>query len=105
MADADASARVTGQCGDTMEIYFKFENDRVKAATYFTDGCASSAICGSFAAELALDQEPDGLADITGEAVLKKIGRLPPEDRHCASLAAATVQTALDHYMQQRRGR
>jgi nitrogen fixation NifU-like protein len=45
MTDADAHARVTGQCGDSMEIYLKFENGRVKEASYFTDGCASSAIC------------------------------------------------------------
>jgi nitrogen fixation NifU-like protein len=105
MADADAHARVTGQCGDSIEIYLKFENDRVKEASYFTDGCASSAICGSFAVELALGKDPDALADINGEAVLKEIGRLPQEERHCADLAAAAVQEALNVYMKLYSGR
>ncbi len=95
----DGHARITGECGDTMEISLKFENNRVKQAAYFTDGCASSAICGSFAAELAMGKDPDELTDITGDAVLKEIGRLPASDQHCAGLAAATLQEALSSYM------
>ncbi len=105
MASPDGYARVTGKCGDTMEIYLKFENNRVKDASYVTDGCASSAICGSFAAQLSIGKDPDELAEITGESVIKKIGRLPEEDRHCASLAAETVQEALSNYMSGRRTR
>lgn len=99
LEDADARARLTGTCGDTMEIYLKFENNRVKKASYFTDGCASSSLSGSFAAEMALGKDPDELTDITGELVLSEIGRLPEEDRHCAFLAAKTLQEALNNYM------
>lgn len=105
MADYDAHARLTGQCGDTIEIYLKFDNDRVEEASFFTDGCASSTICGSFAAELALGKDPDGLTEITGDAVLREIGRLPKDDMHCADLAAAAVQEALSSYMKQRSDR
>jgi len=82
-----------------MEIFLKFENDHVKQVSYFTDGCASSSICGSFAAELAIGKDPDELTDISGVTVLEKIGRLPAADRHCADLAAATLQEALSDYM------
>lgn len=99
MTDTDAQACITGECGDTMEIYLKFENDCVLEASYFTDGCASSAICGSFAAELSLGKDPDALSEITGDTVVKKIGRLPQKDRHCADLAAEAVQEALRNYM------
>jgi len=95
----DGYARVAGECGDTMEIYLKFENNRVSKASYFTDGCASSMVSGSFAAELTLGRDPDELADITAETVLSAIGRLPEKDLHCATLAARTVQEALTHYM------
>ena len=99
----DGYAGLTGECGDTIEIFLKFENDRVRQASYVTDGCASSAICGSFAAELALGKDPDELTDITGEAVLAEIGRLPASDQHCAGLAAASLQEALSNYMTRRR--
>lgn len=99
MGAPDAHGQVTGECGDTMQIYLKFENDRVTDASYLTNGCASSGIAGSFAAELAIGKNPDELAQISGEDVLKAIGRLPEEDRHCAFLAANTVLEALNSYM------
>ena len=99
MTSADSFARVTGECGDSIEIYLKIENNRVKAASYFTDGCGSSSICGSFAAELAIGKDLEAVTDINGEAVVNAIGRLPDDDRHCADLAAAALQEALSQYM------
>ncbi len=94
-----AQAKVTGRCGDSMEIFLVFEDRRVKKASYVTDGCGSSRVCGSFAAEMALGKTADELTDITGEAILKKIGRFPKEEEHCAYLAAETLQEALSNYM------
>lgn len=94
-----AQAKITGNCGDTMEIFLAFEKDRVKEASYITDGCLSSSLCGSFAAEIALGKTPDELADVTGESILNKIGRFPQEEAHCAFLAAGALQEALRNYM------
>ncbi len=71
----DAHARITGKCGDTMEIFLKFNDDCVTGASYMTDGCGASTVCGSFAAEIAHGKTPDELTEITGETILKKIGR------------------------------
>ena len=100
MESADSFARVTGDCGDSIEIYLQIEDHWITDASYFTDGCGSSNICGSFAAELAIGKDLDAVADIDGEAVLNAIGRLPSDDRHCADLAAAALQEALSRYMQ-----
>ncbi|BCS94754.1 hypothetical protein DSLASN_03860 [Desulfoluna limicola] len=99
MEAADGFASLTGSCGDTMEIYLKFSGNRVADASYFTNGCASSALCGSFASELAIGRSPDEIADITGELVLQTVGKLPDEDTHCSGLAASTLQEALSCYM------
>ncbi len=99
LENPDSHARITGKCGDTMEIFLIFENGHVKSAAYTTDGCGSSTICGSFTAEMAFGKTPDELAEITGEKVLEKIGTFPEEDRHCAFLAAETLQAALSQYM------
>jgi nitrogen fixation NifU-like protein len=77
----------------------------VKEATFQTDGCGSSTVCGSFAAELAHGRNPDEIAEITGEMILGVLGGLPEEDRHCAFLAAETLQEALDDYMRIQRKR
>jgi nitrogen fixation NifU-like protein len=92
-------ACLTGVCGDTMEIFLKFENDRVKEASFLADGCGSSIVCGSFAAEMSLGKNPDKLLEVTSEAILEKLEKLPKEDEHCASLAAETLQEALNDYM------
>lgn len=99
MEDADGHGRVTGTCGDTMQIFLKFENGRVKAASFLTDGCGASTVCGSLAAEMALEKTPEELTDIDGPLILKILGTFPDEDQHCAFLAAETVQAALDDHM------
>jgi len=95
----DGYARVTGPCNDTMEIFLRFRQEKVTEASFQTDGCGSSAVCGSFAAEMAHGKTPDELLDVTGEAILKKLGGLPKEEEHCAFLAGETLQEALSNYM------
>ncbi|MFC1535081.1 iron-sulfur cluster assembly scaffold protein [Thermodesulfobacteriota bacterium] len=99
ISDPDGYACQKGTCGDTMEIFLKFENEQVKEASYQTDGCGSSNVCGSFAAEMALGKSPDELLYVTGEAIIEKSGGLPKDEEHCAFLAAETLQEALNYYM------
>lgn len=97
--EPDGYARLKGKCGDTMEIFLIFENDFVREASYVTDGCASSNICGSYAVELAIGKNPDEIILITGESILDELGDFPQAEHHCAFLAAETLQEALDNYM------
>jgi len=105
LKNADCHARVTGECGDTMEIFLRFEKDRVSDAAYRTDGCGSSTVCGSFAAEMAIGKTADEITDITGDAILGKLGNMPDEDQHCAFLAADALQEALHQFMMNQRKR
>lgn len=99
LKDPDGFARVKGKCGDTMEMFLKFANGKVKEAAYGTDGCGSSHVCGSFAAEMAIGKDPDEIIMITGDAILEELGLFPEGERHCAFLAAETLQEALHNYM------
>jgi nitrogen fixation NifU-like protein len=99
MPEADACGRVTGTCGDTIQVFLRVVDGRVAAASFTTDGCGPSAICGSFAAELSLGRKIEDLADFAGEAILARTGGLPEDDRHCAFLSAAAVRAAVDDYM------
>jgi len=38
MEDADGFAKVTGSCGDTMELWLKVKNGTVADASFMTDG-------------------------------------------------------------------
>jgi len=99
MENFDVHAHALGDCGDSMDIYLRFDKERVAEATYMTDGCGSSQVCGSFAAEMSTGRRVEELADITGEVILEKLGDVPEDDQHCAFLAAGTVQEALRIYM------
>lgn len=99
IADPDGYARVTGSCGDTMQMFLKFRDDRVEEASFVTDGCGSSTVCGSYAAEMALGKTPDEVVCMTGDEILERLGGLPEEDEHCAFLAVETLQEALSDYM------
>lgn len=105
LARPDGYARLTGTCGDTMEIFLQFENETVKEASFKTDGCGSSKVCGSFAAEMCLGKTPDEILNITGEAIREELGGLQQEEQHCADLAAETLQEALHDYMVKERSR
>jgi len=99
MKDPDVHASHKGTCGDTIGIFLKFENGHVKEASFVTDGCGSSMVCGSFAAEMSIGKDPEQLFEITGEAILDKLGGFPEEDRHCAFLAAETLHKATNGYI------
>jgi len=98
----DATASLTGECGDTMIMSIRINDDsRIVDAAYRTDGCASSSICGSFAAELVIGKSLDEVLDMTGEAVLRELGTFPKDEEHCAHLAITTVKEAIHLYMRQ----
>lgn len=98
----DGYASVSGSCGDTMEIFLRFEKEVVKQSSFQTNGCGSSIVCASFAAEMSIGKNPDEILGITGDAILEKLGGLPENERHCAFLASETLQEALHHYMLKR---
>jgi nitrogen fixation protein NifU and related proteins len=95
----DGRARITGSCGDTMEICLKFDEDRVSKTSHWTDGCAYSFNCVSSAAEMARGRRPDEILEIDADLIQRSVGGLPTDHLHCARLAQETLQAALDDYM------
>jgi nitrogen fixation protein NifU and related proteins len=95
----DGKARITGTCRDTMEISLKFKEDRVVESAYWTDGCAYSLNCVCSAADLAKGRTPDEVLEIDADLIQESMGGLPEDHLHCASLAAETLQAALDDFM------
>jgi nitrogen fixation NifU-like protein len=98
MADADGRARVKGPCGDTMEVWVKVEAGRIARASFLTDGCGPSVVCGSMVTELAGGKSPGEAAAIGQQDVLDALGGLPEESLHCALLAANAMRAAIQDY-------
>jgi nitrogen fixation NifU-like protein len=96
--NADGFARVTGPCGDTMEIWLGVKDSRIRDATFWTDGCGTSIACGSMATEMITGKRTVDALRITQEDILNSLGGLPEESHHCALLAANTLKQAVrDH--------
>ena len=95
----DGFARVTGPCGDTMEIYIKVRDDRVINASFWTDGCGPSIASGSMITEMAKRMNISEAQRISQHDVLTALGGLPEESEHCALLAANTLKEAIKDYL------
>lgn len=92
---ADGFARVTGSCGDSMEISLRVREGSVVDAKFWTDGCGTSIACGSIATELVKGKSLDEALRIDSEYILSALGGLPESDVHCSILASDTLRVAI----------
>ena len=94
---ANANARFTGPCGDTMEFWLRIDSDRIVRATFTTDGCGASIASGSMAASLAEETSVAQAAQLEPEIILERLGGLPEDHLHCPILAITTLRAALEN--------
>ena len=95
----DGMARITGPCGDTMQIYLKVKDGKVTKASFWTDGCGPSIASGSMVTELAKDKSVPEARKISQQDILDALGGLPEESLHCALLAANALKEAVKDYL------
>jgi len=99
MPDANGFGRVTGSCGDTMEIWLLVRNGTIANATFWTDGCGTSIASGSMVTEMAKGNPATEGLKVTQQDVLDALGGLPEESEHCALLAANALKEAVKNYL------
>lgn len=96
LKSANAHARITGPCGDTMEFWLRIENERILQTKFTTDGCRTSILSGSAAATLAEGKSLDEARRLAQADVLKATGE--QHDEHCALLAVNTLHAAIGRF-------
>ena len=96
---ADEFAKITGPCGDTMQIWIQVKNDKIINATFLTDGCGTSAASGSMVTEMAKGKSITQVQTITQDDVLSALNGLPEDSKHCALLASNTIKAAVSDYI------
>ena len=99
MENADSYARVTGPCGDTMEIWLAAEDNKIERATFETDGCLTTIAAGSMATEMVKNKKLNEALQIEQQSILEALGGLPKESEHCALLAANALRGALSYLL------
>lgn len=101
--NADGFGKVTGPCGDTMQIYLKMENSKIMEAKFMTDGCGTTIVCGSVVTELTKGKSIEEALKITKDGILDSLDGLPESDVHCSVLAANTLHEAIRDYLSLRK--
>ena len=91
----DGYAKVTGPCGDTVEIFLRVRNEKIQDIRYTTDGCMTSHAAVSAATEMAKGKPLRECLKINQSSILDHLGGLPEDSQHCALLAAITLHKAL----------
>ena len=98
--DPDASASVTGACGDTMKFYLVIKDGLVSDIKFHADGCGFTAACGAVTAFLADGRRIEEAMFISPGLILKTLGgKVPADHRHCAILASITLYKAIADYL------
>ncbi|MFA5189673.1 MAG: iron-sulfur cluster carrier protein MrpORP [Verrucomicrobiia bacterium] len=95
LKSANANARITGPCGDTMEFWLLIDTGHILRATFTTDGCGASIACGAMTASMAEGKTIEEAARLTPQQVEEAIGGLPEDHKHCPVLALKTLRAAL----------
>jgi nitrogen fixation NifU-like protein len=92
----DHLAVVKGWCGDTMEIYLRLgRGNRIREATFMTDGCGPSVACGSMLTRMVRGLSPEKALQISAQQLAGALHGLPEDSLHCAELAVKTLRAAL----------
>ena len=100
---AEGYAKVTGPCGDTMQICLKVKDDMITEARFMTDGCGASIACGSATTGLVGGKSIKEALEITQDDILDSLDGLPESEVHCSLLAANTLKQAVKDYLSLRR--
>lgn len=92
-------ASVTGACGETMTLRFSVKNGRIADTSFKTKGCAYSFSCLQSAAEAARDRTPHQALTMDVDFIARKVGPIPQDHQHCATLAVETLHAAVAGYL------
>lgn len=103
MDDACVHVRVSGLCGDTIDIWIKEHEGRIVEISFIPDGCEGTVACGSAMTELVRRKSIEEAAGISAASIEHFLGGLTEEHKHCAQLAAAALYRALAECIRKKR--
>ncbi|MEM2079476.1 MAG: SUF system NifU family Fe-S cluster assembly protein [Nitrososphaerota archaeon] len=87
-------------CGDYVEIYLKFDGNRVSAISFKGQGCMISQASASMLTELVKDKEVEEVLKLTKNDVMKMLGlELGPVKMKCAMLPLVVLRKGIESYL------
>lgn len=95
----DASGKIKGPCGDTMQIDLKINAELISDGRFWTDGCGASIACGNMLTKMIIGKTIQDAENITSGQLLLSLDGLPVEHQHCTLLAVTTLQASINDYL------
>lgn len=100
--DPDSYVRVTGVCGDTIEMYLSVESGKIINIKFLTNGCGATIACSSYTTRISKGKSIESAFKIKPKDIDNYFEGLPDEHKHCAKLAVITLKAALKEYAKKR---
>jgi nitrogen fixation NifU-like protein len=91
----DGYGKRTGVCGDTIEMFLMFKNDKIETASFHAQGCINTVACSNTVVTMAEGKTIEEAWNITPEKVTDFLETLPSKETHCAELAVGAFYLAL----------
>jgi nitrogen fixation NifU-like protein len=94
----DSHVRITGVCGDTIEMSLTIRDAKIHDIKFTTDGCGATIVCASYVTRTAQGKSIEEALRIEPDDVDRYFEGLPEEHKHCAKLAVITLRALLEKY-------
>ncbi|MFC1635512.1 iron-sulfur cluster assembly scaffold protein [Planctomycetota bacterium] len=94
----DSHIRITGVCGDTIEMTLSIRDGTIQNVEFITDGCGFTVACANYVARTVKGKSIEEALVIEPDDVDRYFEGLPKENKHCAKLAVMTLRALLEEY-------
>ena len=94
----ESRVRITGVCGDTIEMFLTVRDERIHDIKFTTDGCGATVACASYVTRTVQGKSIEEALRIEPDEVDQYFEGLPEEHKHCAKLAVITLRAAVEEY-------
>ena len=91
-----------GGKNDTMEFYLTIEDDIIKNANFFTDGCGATVATGSQTTILIKGKSLEYAESLKTEDIDLALNGLPEDHKHSLELAVNTLRSLIANYKSKR---
>ena len=98
LPDADQISGLTGTCGDTMKVYLKVEDGRIKDAKIQVLGCPGAVASAMAAVDIIKGKTLDEAQGLKDRDIFRMLEDIPDQKTHCIRLTNKTIQKAIEEY-------
>ena len=98
LPDADQVSELTGPCGDTMKVFLKVNEGRIKDARVQVLGCPGAVASAMVVMELIKGKTLVQAKSIKDRDIYRVLQEMPDKKLHCIRLSVKAMQKALEEY-------